>query len=809
MSVARYAYNVYVVSGVVPHDTPNSIHIHLVVNRENSCEGNATHLTLLSYYIVALRSDLNRSIDNDTIGEDRKSVLKSFRMLYVLTWDCCLTDPHFVRTCSEFYITLAVWLMMQLQKEDQQSSSANPEAKHVMACIPEYSIKDMVGWFRFVAGNHPRLLSGLELTPFVDCCVTLLQRQDILTGPVAQSKVVSVLLSFTEGSNQASNKSILSGSGWGSGVHGHLASLVHTNPMVQEHLGPALMSTYIAVDQIEGLDVDKEDFDKYQARYGITRLVEQLWRRADCRASILKQCRSKRFQSFLGAVFDTLLYQLTDSLHRLGNVKKIEVAQEDKEHWNQLSPRQRAEKERFVAGEKRVTKGFMSMGTTLLDLLNQMVECGEVAACFCIVPLSSRVAAAIFGFLNLLCGPKASELKVKDMDKYSFQPYALLTQLVNILLMICRQEPQPRARDGFVSSLALHPDYDRVTMDKVVSVIQRKGSLSDDVVTQLTSLIEEVETIQAKERENDEAALESAEPLQASSGGGAKFGGLPPWQQEAESCVISKDDLNSIYVEALKESQYDCSEISESHALESHAVQTLDPRSSKTKALMKEMESLPEMLPLHIDSSVFILQDEDRMDLVRAIVTGPADTPYSKGCFVFDIYFPATYPAVPPLVKLITTGNGTIRFNPNLYADGKVCLSLLGTWHGGDATEKWNPQNSTLFQVLVSIQGLILIKDPMFKEPSYERIQGTEEGNAKSAEYNSDLHVHTVRYAMLEQLRNPPAGCEDIIKVHFTIQRDAVLKQCSEWLRQAVSTDQERRLRKAVDELRVQLDKIQ
>jgi len=51
-----------------------------------------------------------------------------------------------------------------------------------------------------------------------------------------------------------------------SGVHGHLASLVHTNPMVQEHLGPALLSTYIAVDQIEGLDVDKEEFDKYQAR---------------------------------------------------------------------------------------------------------------------------------------------------------------------------------------------------------------------------------------------------------------------------------------------------------------------------------------------------------------------------------------------------------------------------------------------------------------------------------------------------------------------------------------------------------------
>ena len=32
-------------------------------------------------------------------------------------------------------------------------------------------------------------------------------------------------------------------------------------------------------------------------------------------------------------------------------------------------------------------------------------------------------------------------------------------------------------------------------------------------------------------------------------------------------------------------------------------------------------------------------------------------------------------------------------------------------------------------QVLVSIQGLILIKDPMFNEPSYEKIQGTKEGD--------------------------------------------------------------------------------
>ncbi len=51
---------------------------------------------------------------------------------------------------------------------------------------------------------------------------------------------------------------------------------------------------------------------------------------------------------------------------------------------------------------------------------------------------------------------------------------------------------------------------------------------------------------------------------------------------------------------------------------------------------------------------------------------GPEDTPYFGGCFVFDIFCPPEYPAVPPLMTLETTGAGRARYNPNLYADGKA-----------------------------------------------------------------------------------------------------------------------------------------
>jgi hypothetical protein len=57
---------------------------------------------------------------------------------------------------------------------------------------------------------------------------------------------------------------------------------------------------------------------------------------------------------------------------------------------------------------------------------------------------------------------------------------------------------------------------------------------------------------------------------------------------------------------------------------------------------------------------------------MRACITGPAGTPYAHGVFAFDIYCPPDYPASPPSVLLLTTGGGTVRFSPNLYADGKV-----------------------------------------------------------------------------------------------------------------------------------------
>jgi len=95
------------------------------------------------------------------------------------------------------------------------------------------------------------------------------------------------------------------------------------------------------------------------------------------------------------------------------------------------------------------------------------------------------------------------------------------------------------------------------------------------------------------------------------------------------------------------------------------------------------------------------------MDVIKCLIMGAKDTPYANGSFMYDIYFDDNYPQKPPKCQLTTTGHGVVRFNPNLYSCGKVCLSLLGTWTG-QSLENWDPKISTLLQVLVSLQAIIM-----------------------------------------------------------------------------------------------------
>ena len=110
------------------------------------------------------------------------------------------------------------------------------------------------------------------------------------------------------------------------------------------------------------------------------------------------------------------------------------------------------------------------------------------------------------------------------------------------------------------------------------------------------------------------------------------------------------------------------------------------------------------------ENGIYYIHDDSDMMKGYALIIGPSDTPYFGGNYFFEITYPSDYPHSPPKVKYCTNGNN-IRFNPNLYKCGKVCISLLNTWRG----DQWTSCQS-ISTVLLTLCTL-LCNNPLLNEP--------------------------------------------------------------------------------------------
>ncbi|CAK7323995.1 unnamed protein product, partial [Dovyalis caffra] len=233
---------------------------------------------------------------------------------------------------------------------------------------------------------------------------------------------------------------------------------------------------------------------------------------------------------------------------------------------------------------------------------------------------------------------------------------------------------------------------------------------------------------------------------------------------------VEDNEEDSIMQKYRNFKQFDTVEDFSDHHYRGTGVSDLPPPKIWAKRIQDEWKSLEKDLP----GTIFVRVYETRMELLRAVIAGPAGTPYHDGLFVFDCIFPPTYPNAPPVYGILLFRG--LRLNPNLYECGKVCLSLLGTWSGRE-TEMWIPGKSTMLQVLVSIQALILNSKPFFNEPGYESSYVGAEGDNRSKKYNEEVFILSLK-TMMYTLRRPPKHFEDLVIGHFHIYAHDILVAC-------------------------------
>jgi len=697
------------------------------------------------------------------------------------------------------------------------------------ALLPEACVTGICELLIVTARTAPQRLAGHPAAAAIVSrfCCDWLGRRELLASPFVRYTMADVLSTLIE----ADSISRQSG-------HGAMRLFDLVDAPAAERVQAPLMGLYVEL----GLHTNASAVtDKNGQRYNLMRVLRKLWEMPRAWQQLQSLARQSvsvpageqeagsgsgsgggsassagagtgapsaaqvaSFGEFCSTLVKEMIFLLDDALGRLTDVKSRQDEMTDEAAWNAQPARQRAERERRLEQVKRTAKGFLDLAKASLAAMLHLTADPAVVLAFTGEPARARKVANLLGeFLKRLCGPKCQGLKVQQGEKLGWQPKVMLTHTTQLLLSCT---PQP----GFVQALRDADSVEPAILAKAHAILASKCNFPP---TQLDALM------------NVTGQLQQQQQQPAAAGDLARTFAHVTEAEAAEPTANLLQRLEGTYVDSQRPLAFDEVAMEGSVGYEHYYHQNISdsPQEGTPKAKMKrlglELRKLAEegSLPVSAESAIYVMRDEARVDVLKVLISGPADalhpdkseTPYALGLFEFHLFVPQDYPNVSPLVNLQTTGDGLVRFNPNLYSDGKVCLSLLGTWHG----EGWMPptagnSGSTILQVLVSIQSIIMVPKPYFNEPGYAEEEGTPAGEQRSREYNDNLRAATLRHAVRDMLRRPPAGFEAIVRSHFRLLRPLLERQIKRWVTEAQTDSTREGMLRTYAELRPLLDKL-
>jgi ubiquitin-conjugating enzyme E2 Z len=163
------------------------------------------------------------------------------------------------------------------------------------------------------------------------------------------------------------------------------------------------------------------------------------------------------------------------------------------------------------------------------------------------------------------------------------------------------------------------------------------------------------------------------------------------------------------------------------------------------------------------ENGIYYIHDDEDMLKGYALIVGPSETPYFSGYYFFELNYPVDYPHSPPKVKYLTNGNN-VRFNPNLYKCGKVCISLLNTWRG----EQWT-SCQTISSVLLTLCTL-LCKEPLLNEP------GVTRGHSDFKNYTDIIKYSNIDVAICDIISRKKGVYMELFESFYPFVKDNFLQ---------------------------------
>jgi ubiquitin conjugation factor E4 B len=440
--------------------------------------------------------------------------------------DATLLDPRLVSDCFAFYRLTCVWLLNAARGEEQMvistpltATQLPDEASKTFRGIPEEIVEDTLDYLEYVmqhaANSSHSLIENEILTEVVDFLVLFSGATEHIKNPYLRCKFVATIHAFLpdfSGSDKLARV------------------MFETNASAFQFLIPNLLKIFAEAERAVGY------YEKFNVRKEIGDICEYLWGIPEYRSGwkIFAETQLRFYAQFVDMLINDSVHSLGAAMERLPEIREREALMADENAWNQLTDEERTdhqERHKRCEEELRSDLFFANQNIEMMAYTSK-----EIASPFLRPEIIKRVADMLNYFLSHLAGPERRKLKVKNPEKYEFNPKDLLTKIVTVYVNLYKTEEMIQG-----SSDNMEADSDKTFGE---AICEDGRSYKDEIFSMAVNVVSnhcllsptDIETFQKVQKVAKKAA-DDAVDLEAD------LGEIPDEFQDPLMCTLMKDPV--------------------------------------------------------------------------------------------------------------------------------------------------------------------------------------------------------------------------------------------------------------------------
>ncbi|KAN0087641.1 Ubiquitin elongating factor core domain containing protein [Tylopilus felleus] len=342
-----------------------------------------------------------------------------------------LLEPDFILRYIGFTDFVSTWLIRRAEPKGLHPTPLvdlplPQEVPMSFRVLPEYILEDVVEFFLFVTRQSPDSLDLAGKDELLVFALTFLTSTWYIKNPFLKAKI-----------NEAVFYGVLP---YGNERNGILGAVLNSHPLALKHLIQALTHFYIEVEQT---GASSQFYDKFSER-NIAYILKAIWSNPVHREALNAEALNvEKFVRFINLMINDVTYLMDESLSELTQIHNIQTEMRDQTAWAARPAQYRRERESTLRGLERHASSYITLGKSTVGLLRDFTA--ETKAPFMMPEIVDKLAAMLDYNLEALVGPKCGELRVKEPEKYHFDPRQLLSDILQVYLNLSDQDEFARA----------------------------------------------------------------------------------------------------------------------------------------------------------------------------------------------------------------------------------------------------------------------------------------------------------------------------------------------------------------------------